>query len=92
MVDGKLVEVLHVDEAKRTLALRRNIEALQVRALFLCCHSMCNVCGLQMGLDLTWGVGPARVCESAPRKRTTRTPIFTPGGLPSQARGRAAAK
>lgn len=29
VVDGKLVEVLHVDEAQRTLALQRNIEALK---------------------------------------------------------------
>lgn len=31
VVDGKLVEVLHVDEAQRTLALQGNIQALQVR-------------------------------------------------------------
>lgn len=33
MVDGKLVEGLHVEEARRMLALQRNIEASQARSL-----------------------------------------------------------
>lgn len=31
VVDGKLVEGLHVEEARRMLALQRNIEASQAR-------------------------------------------------------------
>ncbi len=30
VVDGKLIEVLHVEEARRMLALQRNIATLQV--------------------------------------------------------------
>lgn len=29
VVDGKLVEILHVDEAKRTLELKKNLDALE---------------------------------------------------------------
>ena len=52
MVDGKLVEVLHVDEAKRTLALQRNIEALQVRA-----HSAAVVCVMCVWFADGFGLG-----------------------------------
>jgi citrate lyase beta subunit len=30
VVDGKLIEALHVDEAKRTLEIRKNLEALEL--------------------------------------------------------------